>query len=193
MFLIMFMVFVLLLLASLIVFPIGLVKPSLVMRKEGVSRKKFGVGMLGAILFLFIASATTAPKTAETKDVKGSSTTNSVEATPTPGEVAAEIIAASTQEPTPTVVPTNTPAPTKAPTPTPKVTKIPTPTTPASSGLSNDNTYTNSEGNTVQSPAYSNDGSVPAGATARCGDGTYSFSQSRRGTCSHHGGVAQWL
>jgi hypothetical protein len=24
-------------------------------------------------------------------------------------------------------------------------------------------------------------------------DGTYSFSQSRRGTCSHHGGVAKWL
>jgi len=35
--------------------------------------------------------------------------------------------------------------------------------------------------------------SAPAGATAECRDGTYSFSQSRRGTCSHHGGVAQWL
>lgn len=32
-----------------------------------------------------------------------------------------------------------------------------------------------------------------AGATAICRDGTYSFSQHRRGTCSHHGGVAQWL
>jgi hypothetical protein len=36
-------------------------------------------------------------------------------------------------------------------------------------------------------------GSVPAGATARCRDGTYSFSQHRAGTCSHHGGVAAWL
>ena len=36
-------------------------------------------------------------------------------------------------------------------------------------------------------------GSVPAGATARCRDGTYSFSQHRSGTCSHHGGVAVWL
>lgn len=35
--------------------------------------------------------------------------------------------------------------------------------------------------------------SVPVGATARCGDGTYSFSQHRRGTCSHHGGVAAWF
>jgi hypothetical protein len=28
--------------------------------------------------------------------------------------------------------------------------------------------------------------------TARCRDGTYSYSAHRRGTCSHHGGVAQW-
>lgn len=33
---------------------------------------------------------------------------------------------------------------------------------------------------------------APAGATAQCRDGTYSYSQSRRGTCSHHGGVAVW-
>ena len=36
-------------------------------------------------------------------------------------------------------------------------------------------------------------GSPPAGATARCRDGTYSFSQHRSGTCSDHGGVAAWL
>ena len=36
-------------------------------------------------------------------------------------------------------------------------------------------------------PAYSN-----YGPSALCGDGTYSYS-SGRGTCSHHGGVAQWL
>lgn len=35
--------------------------------------------------------------------------------------------------------------------------------------------------------------SVPSGATARCRDGTYSFSKHRSGTCSHHGGVATWL
>ena len=60
-------------------------------------------------------------------------------------------------------------------------------------GLSNNNYYTNAAGNTVHSPAHSNNGSVPAGASAQCRDGTYSFSQSRRGTCSHHGGVAKWL
>ena len=33
----------------------------------------------------------------------------------------------------------------------------------------------------------------PPGATAKCKDGTYSYSQYRSGTCSHHGGVAVWL
>jgi uncharacterized protein YgiM (DUF1202 family) len=51
--------------------------------------------------------------------------------------------------------------------------------------------YTNTSGERVQSPTYYN--SQPAGATALCRDGTYSFSKSRRGTCSHHGGVARWL
>ncbi len=35
--------------------------------------------------------------------------------------------------------------------------------------------------------------SAPPGATARCNDGTYSYSQHHQGTCSHHGGVAEWL
>jgi hypothetical protein len=34
---------------------------------------------------------------------------------------------------------------------------------------------------------------APPGATARCRDGTYSFSAHHSGTCSHHGGVARWL
>jgi hypothetical protein len=33
----------------------------------------------------------------------------------------------------------------------------------------------------------------PPGATARCADGTFSYSQHHSGTCSHHGGVATWL
>lgn len=51
--------------------------------------------------------------------------------------------------------------------------------------------YTNSKGVKVQSPTFYK--STPSGATAICRDGTYSFSRSRRGTCSHHGGVARWL
>ncbi|BDM69329.1 hypothetical protein HEK616_28160 [Streptomyces nigrescens] len=34
---------------------------------------------------------------------------------------------------------------------------------------------------------------APAGATAQCNDGSYSYSAHRRGTCSHHRGVAVWL
>lgn len=52
-------------------------------------------------------------------------------------------------------------------------------------------TYVNSKGETVKRPE--NCAVAPQGATAQCGDGSYSFSQSRRGTCSHHGGVAKWL
>lgn len=53
--------------------------------------------------------------------------------------------------------------------------------------------YINKDGNVVHSPAHSKTGEVPAGATARCRDGTFSFSQHRRGTCSRHGGVSDWL
>jgi hypothetical protein len=34
---------------------------------------------------------------------------------------------------------------------------------------------------------------APPGATALCNDGSYSFSKTHSGTCSHHGGVAKWL
>ena len=53
--------------------------------------------------------------------------------------------------------------------------------------------YVNSRGEWVPSPTRTPDGKAPAGATAQCRDGTYSFSRSRSGTCSWHGGVAKWL
>ncbi|MCP2192732.1 DUF3761 domain-containing protein [Williamsia deligens] len=53
------------------------------------------------------------------------------------------------------------------------------------------NSYVNSDGNCIHSPVAAN--SAPDDATAQCEDGTYSFSQHRRGTCSGHGGVAAWL
>ncbi len=52
-------------------------------------------------------------------------------------------------------------------------------------------TYLNSKRQTVKRPE--NCSTAPQGAIARCRDGSYSFSRSRRGTCSHHGGVAKWL
>ena len=62
---------------------------------------------------------------------------------------------------------------------------------PGQSNCTNNGTYVNSKGQTVRRPE--NCSAAPKGATAQCRDGTYSFSQSRRGTCSHHGGVAKWL
>lgn len=50
--------------------------------------------------------------------------------------------------------------------------------------------YRNARGRCVHRPVQTS--TAPAGWTARCRDGTYSFSQSRRGTCSWHGGVAVW-
>jgi hypothetical protein len=86
--------------------------------------------------------------------------------------------------------PTSTPA---QPTSTPaQPTSTPAqPTSTPAQPTSTPHYYTNIYGNSVQSPTSYN--SQPAGATARCGDGTYSFSQNHSGTCSHHGGVAEWL
>jgi hypothetical protein len=53
--------------------------------------------------------------------------------------------------------------------------------------------YRNSQGEWVPSPTWTKNGQAPSGASAQCADGSYSFSRSRRGTCSHHGGVARWL
>lgn len=61
------------------------------------------------------------------------------------------------------------------------------PRQPSPSGRS----YVNVDGVRVPSPVFTE--TKPPGATARCQDGSYSFSQHRRGTCSHHGGVAEWF
>jgi hypothetical protein len=80
---------------------------------------------------------------------------------------------------------------------TPQTGATPTQQTPspnqqtAAPPRSKPHTYTNSAGQKVQSPTRSK--TVPEGATAQCRDGSYSFSQNRRGTCSHHGGVRHWL
>jgi hypothetical protein len=48
--------------------------------------------------------------------------------------------------------------------------------------------YKNVSGHCVRRPS-----SDPSGATARCRDGSYSYSQHASGTCSHHGGVGRWI
>jgi hypothetical protein len=63
---------------------------------------------------------------------------------------------------------------------------------PDESDLDNHGHYVNHDGNVIHSPAHTRSGTVPAGATAQCRDGSYSFSQHHSGTCSRHGGVASW-
>src|SRR5437899_3174097 len=77
----------------------------------------------------------------------------------------------------------------------PKPSPSPTPqaTAPSTTGSCPANYYRNSSGVCVHRPAKTQGSAVPAGATAQCRDGSYSFSQHRSGTCSHHGGVAKWL
>ena len=48
--------------------------------------------------------------------------------------------------------------------------------------------YKNVDGKCVHRPS-----SDPSGATAKCRDGSYSYSLHASGTCSHHGGVARWI
>ena len=53
--------------------------------------------------------------------------------------------------------------------------------------------YTNHDGASIHRPAHTTDNQAPPGASAQCRDASFSFSASRRGTCSRHGGVAAWL
>ncbi|NDI85479.1 DUF3761 domain-containing protein [Undibacterium crateris] len=64
---------------------------------------------------------------------------------------------------------------------------------PDESKLTSHKHYTDKAGQNVHAPSKSIDDKVPNGASAKCRDGTYSFSRNHRGTCSHHGGVTRWL
>jgi hypothetical protein len=113
---------------------------------------------------------------------------NNTPVTPQPAAVSAVVV-----QPQQQVAPTTQPASqeTKTQVVAPASAPAPTQTQSSNEQLSNDNHYINSAGNEVHSPAYAP--AIPPGASAQCRDGTYSFSQSRRGTCSHHGGVAEWF
>lgn len=62
----------------------------------------------------------------------------------------------------------------------------PTETSSVPTRESKSSTYNDDKPKTVEK-------SNPSGATARCRDGTLSYSRNRRGTCSWHGGVAVWF
>jgi hypothetical protein len=64
-------------------------------------------------------------------------------------------------------------------------------TSGSSSGSCGSGYYRNVDGHCVLRPTYNPPD--PAGATAQCVDGTYSYSEHASGTCSHHRGVARWI
>ena len=64
---------------------------------------------------------------------------------------------------------------------------VSTPAAPAASPAAKSSTATKS------APTATAGNTDPTGATAKCKDGTYSKSQHHSGTCSSHGGVAEWL
>jgi hypothetical protein len=84
------------------------------------------------------------------------------------------------------------PKPAQAPKPAVKPAPVaPKPAPSAGGGCDEDTHYVNVSGNCVLRPVVA--AVAPAGASARCKDGTYSSSQHRSGTCSKHGGVQDWL
>jgi len=94
----------------------------------------------------------------------------------------------------------NTPSPSESPTAvatTAPPVSVPAPPAPApkpattAGGACPAGDYRNVDGACVPRPTQA--AAPPAGATAQCNDGTYSFSKHRSGTCSHHGGVRRWL
>jgi Protein of unknown function (DUF3761) len=95
-----------------------------------------------------------------------------------------------TAAPTPAKTPVAAPAPARSPAP---AVALPPPASGTGRGsLCDESThYVNSDGACVPRPIAAT--APPPGATAKCVDGEYSFSKHRQGTCSGHGGVAQWL
>uniref|UniRef100_UPI0015F0E4D4 DUF3761 domain-containing protein n=1 Tax=Amycolatopsis pittospori TaxID=2749434 RepID=UPI0015F0E4D4 len=88
----------------------------------------------------------------------------------------------------PVEVPTSVNVPTPKPTPRPKATSAAKAPNPVDCG---GDYYRNADGDCVHRPATGP--GAADGATALCKDGSYSYSQNRRGTCSGHGGVRTWL
>lgn len=181
-------------LVGLFVLVIALI--GLVRRRVGwariASRGQAGFVLAGGVALLAVGGAM-APAAHTT--VAPQPPTESISASPSPSITipaqrapAAVETTAPVHASAPAPVQTAAPMPVQVPVPAhiSPVAPAPPPATIASGG----ETYTNVDGNQVSGPVQAS--SRPAGSTAQCNDGTYSFSQHHRGTCSSHGGVAQF-
>jgi hypothetical protein len=65
------------------------------------------------------------------------------------------------------------------------------PARPDEADLKGHDCYLNTDLHEIHRPSATNSGSPPIGYSAQCRDGSWSFSERRSGTCSHHGGVAR--
>jgi outer membrane biosynthesis protein TonB len=111
--------------------------------------------------------------------------------------VAEQVVAPPAPKPAAAPAPKPAPAPVAKPAPAPKPAPVaaakPAPAAKpatASSACNESTSYVNVDGDCVHRPTNSGGSS---GATARCNDGSVSYSENHRGTCSGHKGVAQWL
>jgi hypothetical protein len=148
----------------------------------GIRSSLASLGLLGVVVLGGVAVAGCDP----------ASGTGNTPAPARPVVLATTIAPASTTTtvapaPTTTTVAAAAPAPAPAPVPAPPKTVKAAPV-PAACG---EGYYRNVDGNCIPRPVAAP--SPPAGATAQCKDGIYSFSAHRSGTCSGHGGVARWL
>lgn len=62
---------------------------------------------------------------------------------------------------------------------------------PYGSGSFGKGSYVNTAGHVVKRPVLSDE--KPVGATGRCTDRYWTFSEQRNGACQGHGGVAVWI
>lgn len=156
--------------------------------------KGLAVGaVVGGFVALIVASAMTPTPSQqvrpESHPAPASSSVADSPAPPAPSAPPAPVAVAplAPPPPSPSPAPARRPIPVAAPRTTDVDSSVATPSVPSAGvGDPTAGEYTNARGNEVESP----DGSA-AGASARCADGTYSHSQTRSGTCSHHGGIAK--